>query len=426
MTWLVGYGLGIIGALLLASAFFSGSETAVMAVNRYRLQFRARDKGDVAAKRLYTLLAKPQQLLGVVLIGNTFMNMLMASISTWLTIETLGESYVMLQTVLLTLLVLVFAEVMPKTVAAHFADSIAYRTVGILSVMLTLLYPLVWIVNTVADGLLHCFGLRLETPLVGKLSRDELKGLIHAKRLTPRKDVEDDFQHMLVGVLDLDSLTVNDVMIPRQEIKGIDLGSDWEGVLSTLLQTRSMHMVVYEDQINNIAGVLHLTDVLALMHAGQLTQENIKRTLSQPHFVPEGTLLNKQLQNFKKYQYNIAVVVDEYGEVCGVVNIEDIIEEIVGEFSLHNNITLGSVTPHADGSYLLNGQLAVRDVNRILGFDLPEEGPNTIGGLVLEHLECIPDGVVGLMIAGYYLEVQSVQENCVQKVKIRPKRTEAA
>ncbi|MEC8064347.1 MAG: CNNM domain-containing protein [Pseudomonadota bacterium] len=420
MDWAYGGLASGIGILLLASAFFSGSETAVMAVNRYRLQYRARSKSDQAARTLYKLLAKPQKLLGMVLIGNTFMNMLMASLSTWLTIELLGESFVMLQTILLTLLVLVFAEVMPKTIAAHFADSLAYRVSWVLAMLLWLFYPLVWLVNLVTDNLLSLFGLRLESPLAAKLSKDELRGLIHAKRLKPRKSGEDDFQHMLVGVLDLDSMTVNDVMIPRQEIKGVNLQADIRQINAVIMQSNSMHLIVYDGEVNNIQGMLHVHDVLRLMQDCRLTAEAIAKILVKPHFVPEGTRLNKQLENFKAQQYSTALVVDEYGEVCGAVKIEDIIEEIIGEFSMHSQITLGSVRPNKDGSYGLSGQLAVRDVNRILGFELPEDGPNTIGGLVLEHLECLPSGCLGLEIEGYRIEVLEVTGKVVQKVKIYP------
>ena len=415
-----------IAVLLLSSAFFSGSETAVMAVNRYRLQFRARNKDDVAARRLYGMLSKPQELLGMVLIGNTFMNMLMASLSTWLTIQFFGESYVMLQTIFLTLLVLVFAEVMPKTIAAHFADTLAYRVSGVLSFFLWLLYPLVATVNWVTDHLLAIIGLRLESPLVAKLSRDELRGLIHQKKLKPRQTGEDDFQHMLVGVLDLDSMTVNDVMIPRQEIKGVNLQAGLPEVMSVLMQSTSMCVVVYDGKINHVLGMLHIHSVLGLMKDGNLTAEAIKKVLTKPSFVPEGTRLNQQLENFKTERYSTALVVDEYGEVCGMVNIEDIIEEIIGEFSMHDKITLGSIRPNKDGSYVLAGQLAVRDVNRILGFDLAEDGPNTIGGLVVERLECLPDGLLGVVIDGYRIEVVELAGKVVQKLKIIPQSKEVA
>lgn len=405
--------------LLCCSSFFSSAETAVMAVNRYRMQYLARVKHDLRAQRLQRLLVAPERLLGMILIGNNFMNNLLTSLMTWMVIRTFGEEWVVVATMVLTLVIMTFAEIIPKTIAAHHADSIAYGIAATLELMLWLMYPVVWVTDRFTRMVLWCVGVKMSAAGLEQMSHDELRGLIKAKRLEVPIGDEGEFQNMLVGVLDLASLTVNDVMLPRQEIEGIDLDTSWEEIHTQLLNLKAKAVLVYSKQIDRVKGVLNLADAMQMI-GKDVGKEELTKLVKPVKFCPEGTLLSKQLRNFRADNSLMAAVVDEYGEICGLVNIEDIVEEIIGQFAEHNKITIGGITPKSDGSYWLSGQLGVRDINRLLGWDLPEKGANTLGGLVLDHTECFPDGPIGVLINQYRFEVLQLEDNSIRLVKIWP------
>ena len=266
---------------------------------------------------------------------------------------------------------------------------------------------------------LWCVGVKMSAAGLEQMSHDELRGLIKAKRLEVPIGDEGEFQNMLVGVLDLASLTVNDVMLPRQEIEGIDLDASWEEIHTQLLNLKAKAVLVYNKQIDRVKGVLNLADAMQMI-GKEVGKEELTKLVRPVKFCPEGTLLSKQLRNFRADNSLMAAVVDEYGEICGLVNIEDIVEEIIGQFAEHNKITIGGITPKSDGSYWLSGQLGVRDINRLLGWDLPEKGANTLGGLVLDHTECFPDGPIGVLINQYRFEVLQLEDNSIRLVKIWP------
>lgn len=407
------------GVLLLCSAFFSGSETAVMASNRYKVQHLAKNK-NTAARKLMRFQEKPQALLGMILIGNTFANMLLSALVTWATIQHLGEAWVLLATCMLTLCVLVFAELIPKTIAAYFADKAALRVAPYLVVLLWCLRPIVAVVNNFVDGLLHFWGLSLQKPHVHLLSNDELKGLIQLRSNQKQETTQggEEFSQMLVGVLDFASMTVNDVMLNRHEIEGIDLQWEEEKILQTLSKAPRMSHLVYEKNLAKTLGVLQLNHVLGLVDGTTFTKRRLLPFLQPVQYVPEGTALTKQFRRFHKHNCSIALVVDEYGAIAGLVNMEAIIEEIIGEFSLHDSVTFGRLKADSDGGYVLGGQLLLRDINRYLDWRLPNDGPVTLSGWIIECLGCIPEGPVGFCQAGYKVEVIKMSHSTVRFAKV--------
>ena len=407
--------------LLLCSAFFSGSETAVMALNRYRLQHKAKMKSQVQAKRLLRLLSRPERLLSMILIGNTFANIILSTLCTWVTLEYLGSDWLVIMPFIVTMVVLVFAEVLPKTLAAHYADILAYRVAPVLDVLFWLSLPLIMVMDIFTRGMLSCFGVKSSAPVLDQLSQDELRSMIQSRRVSLSHTHKEDFQDMLVGVLDLAKMTVNDVIVPRGEVQGIDLSRPWEKSLAYLATCKRMSVLVYHQDINNAQGVLPLSSVIGYMQHAQLTKSSVSKLLLPVHYIPEGTSLTMQLRHFQEHAYSVALVVDEYGDVCGMVSIQDIIEEVVGQFTDFDNITIGSMLPRKDGSYCLSGQLVVRDVNRLLSWRLPDDGPNTLSGLIIEHLGCMPVGPVGVVIDGYKMEVLQIKSNVIFQVKIFPK-----
>ncbi len=413
---MLGIVLALVVVLLLLSGFFSGSETAVMASNRYKAQHMA-SKGHLGAGRLHALQKKPEDMLGMILIGNTFANMLMSALLTWATMLYLGPSWVFAATCVLTLCVLIFAELLPKTLAAYFADSIALRISALLMGLLWLFYPVVWVINSLVNLLLKLFGLKLEKNALQNLSQDELRGLIKSQNIALKHE-PGDCQQMLVGVLDLVHMTVNDVMLNRQKMEVIDLSDTEEEIVRVLTQSHRYSHLVVEGSADTVLGVLRSNEAIGLLYQNVFSKARLRKVLDPVHFVPEGTSLQTQLASFQMHQYQIAVVVDEYGDVIGAVNIEDIIEEIIGEFSLHERVTVGKLKRQKDGSYLLSGQLPIRDINRLLGWALPETGPVTLSGWIIEHLSAIPDGQVSYRYQDIIVQVIEIRGNQVHSARL--------
>ena len=406
----------IIVFLFMLSAFFSGSETALMASNRYKAQHLA-TKGNLAATRLHSIHQKPEDMLGMILIGNTFANILLSSLLTWLTMDYFGPAWVFLMTCVLTLCVLVFAELLPKTLAAYHADRLAMLLGGVLNGLLWLLYPVVKLVNAFVGYLLARAGVRLKSGALQALTHEELKGIIKSQRISLKHE-PGNFQQMLVGVLDLAGMTVNDVMVNRQDMMAVDVGLTQTKMLDAFAKSQRVSHVVYDGSIARILGVVKVSSVLQLLHANRFNKQALLNELEPCRFVPEGTSLQTQLKSFQKDKYQIAVVVDEYGDVTGSVNIEDIIEEIIGEFSLHEQVTVGKLKRNLDGSYLLSGKLPVRDVNKMLGLAIPESGPHTLSGWVIEYLACIPDGPLCLRYENVCLEVMQLSGNKIHSLRL--------
>ena len=414
-----------IGALCVAlvvligcSAFFSGSETGLMTMNRYRLRHRAK-AGDKAAQRASRLLERPDRLIGLILLGNNFVNILASSLATVIAIHFLGEAGIIASTIAMTLIVLVFAEVAPKTLAALHPERIAYPASAILAPMLRFLYPLVWLTNLVVNSLLRLFRVTVQTGTAQhSLSAEELRTVVlEAGVVIPKRH-----QTMLLSILDLEEITVEDIMVPRNEIAGLDLDDDWETLVAQLNHSPYTRLLVYRGAIDQVVGFLHLRKVLNRMtQKPDFNRADLEGLIREPYFIPEGASLTRQLLNFQQQKRRIGLVVDEYGDVLGLVTLEDILEEIVGEFTTDPAASdQGKLTARADGGYLINGRTAVRIINRALGWHLPTDGPRTLNGLVMEQLEAIPEPGIRLMLAGHPTEIVEIAGNRVKTAVIWP------
>ena len=395
--------------LLLVSAFFSGSETGMMSLNRYRL--RHQRKKSAGARRAAKLLAKPDRLIGLILIGNNAVNILAAIIANMLAILYVGEAAApWVATASLTITVLVFSEVTPKTIAAQNPEWFAFRASHILKPLLQLLTPLVWLVNKLTNAVISLLGFDPNKDRDDGLDTEELKSLVDVSG----HKLSDSNQGMLKGILDLENVTVEDIMIPRNEIKGLDLEDSIEELMNTIVSSEYTRQPLYEGDINNIVGIFHVRKANHLLRSDQVTHNALKRFAEDVYFIPESTTLTQQLLNFKKNRNRFAVVVDEYGEVQGLVTLEDILEEIVGDFTTNTADEIEEVIPRGDGSYEIYGVATIREINKATGWALPTDGPKTLNGLALEQLESIPDGNVSFMIDAYRFETAQINETMVK------------
>ena len=397
--------------LLIVSAFFSGSETGMMSLNRYRL--RHQRKKSSGARRAAKLLAKPDRLIGLILIGNNAVNILAAIIANMLAILYVGEAAApWVATASLTITVLVFSEVTPKTIAAQNPEWFAFRASHILKPLLQLLTPLVWLVNKLTNAVISLLGFDPNKDRDDGLDTEELKSLVDVSG----HKLSDSNQGMLKGILDLENVTVEDIMIPRSEIKGLDLEDSIDELMNTIVSSEYTRQPLYEGDINNIVGIFHVRKANHLLRSEQVTHSAIKRFAEDAYFIPESTTLTQQLLNFKKNRNRFAVVVDEYGEVQGLVTLEDILEEIVGDFTTNTADEVEEVIPRGDDRYEIYGVATIREINKATGWALPTDGPKTLNGLALEQLESIPDGNVSFLIDGYRFETEQINETMIKTV----------
>lgn len=405
----------ILIALILLSGFFSGSETALMTLNRYRMKTLAR-KGHRGAKLARYLLSRPDRLLGLILLGNNFVNILASAIASLVAMRYYGEAGIAIATAILTFVVLIFAEVTPKTLAALKPDAFAYVAAYVYTPLQKLFYPLVWFVNLISNKMLAMFGVYAAGSADDSLNADELRMVVHeARQFIPGKHTD-----MLLGILDLENISVEDIMIPRNEVTGIDLNDDWSDVEQQITNSHRTRVPVFKDSIDNTIGMLHLRKVLNLAVREELTRETLESLIREPYFIPEGTSLTRQLLNFQKNRRRSGLVVDEYGSIFGLVTLEDILEEIVGQFTTDSTIRNADIHLQPDGSYLIDGGTHIREINRMLSWDLPTDGPKTLNGLILEHLEMIPAPGTSLLIANYPVEITRTDYNAVQTARIQP------
>ena len=405
----------ILVALIVCSAFFSSSETGMMSLNRYRLKHLSK-KGNQSARRAERMLGRPDRLLGTILVGNNIVNILAASLATIVAVRIWGDAGIAVATVALTVVILIFGEITPKTLAALRPEAIAFRVSGPLAVLQRLLYPIVWLCNTLSNGLLRLLGITLENAQAAQLSADELRTVVNEASLgiTPRR------QNMLLSILDMERMTVNDIMVPRNEAYGIDLDDDMPTILEQLRTSHHTRLPVYRGDINNVTGIVHMRAIARLLSHNELTKDKLIASCEDPYFIPENTPLHTQLLNFQKHKRRIGFVVDEYGDVIGLVTLEDILEEIVGEFTTDLLPANHDIHPQADGTFLIDGSVYLRDINRQLHWNLPEDGPKTLNGLITERLEHIPDSSIGLSIDGYRMEILQIKDNMVRSVRIWP------
>ena len=401
--------------LIIASAYFSGTETGMMSINRYRLKHMKRNQHP-GATRVSKLLEKPDKLIGVILIGNNFVNFLAASIATSIAILILGEPAPIATAIILTLIVLIFAEVTPKTIAALYPEKIAYPSSLLLRLLLKVLYPVVWIVNFVSNNLVRLLGFKLERDdQYQQLSADELRTVVDesSDRIPQRR------HGMLLNILDLEKVTVNDILVPRNDILGIDIDDDLDEILDQIANSQHTRMPIYKKDIDSIVGILHLRSAGKFIKVENLNKAIIIQETTEPYFIPESTPLHTQLFNFQKKKLRMAVVVDEYGAVKGIVTLEDILEEIVGEFTTDLAASSRDIHEQEDGSFLIDGFTNIRDINRILSWHLDSSIAKTLNGFLMEILQSIPDSSVGIELDGYYAEIVQVKDNVIRTVKMR-------
>ncbi len=400
--------------LLLLSAFFSGSETAMMALNRYRLGHLA-EKGHPGARRAQRLLEKPDRLIGLILLGNNLVNIIIAQLAALIGYRFYGEVGIAVATGILTFVLLIFSELAPKTLGVLYSEKLAFPAAFIFKPLLFITYPLVWLINLIANSLLRSFGLTTEANPTEALSREELRSVVNqAGNLIPRKH-----RKMLLSVLDLEKISVEDIMVPRNEIVGIDLDDEWSEVETELTNSTYTRMPVYHGGIDNTAGFIHMRNLLPLINKDELSLESLQGIIREPYFIPEATSLNRQLLNFQHERRRIGLVVDEYGDIQGLVTLEDLLEEIVGEFTTDSSL-IKEIHPQDDGTYLVDGGTHVRDLNRALSWDLHTDGPRTLNGLVIEHMEMIPEPGTSVLIDGYPIEVVRTENNAIKTVRIKP------
>lgn len=384
-----------------------------MSLNRYRLRHMVKNKHRGAIKA-GKLLQRPDRLIGVILIGNNFVNILASAIATLIAVELWGEAGIAIATAALTLVILIFAEVTPKTVAAMHPEKIAFPAAYLLHPLLKVLYPLVWVVNFITNGLLKLFGIKVTEGDHHHLSTEELRTLVNESGAV----LQQRNQSMLLGVLELDDVTVNDIMIPRNEVIGIDLDDDLDLIIEQLSKTPHTRMPVFRGELNKVVGILHMRNLAQVFQQDAVSKAAILQVIHEPYFIPETTPLQTQLLNFQKESRRIALLVDEYGDIQGIVTLEDILEEIVGELSNNNKEDNQDIYPQEDGSFFIDGTANIRDVNKSLDWYLPTDGPKTINGLVTEQLESIPDANVCMLMDNYRVETLQVSDNLIKTVRI--------
>ena len=401
------------------SAFFSSTETALMAINRYRLRHRARE-GSRGARAAERLLEMPDRLIGLILILNNFVNSAAAAIVTMISLQVGGEGAAAIAVGIFTVVLIIFGEVAPKTFGALYPERLALPAALVYQVLLKVFYPVVWVVNLIANGVLRMLGISREKASSTSLSQEELRTVLaEAATVIPHRH-----QRMLMSILDLERVSVEDIMVPRNEISGIDVNDEWETIADQLREIRHTRIPVYEGSIDNLVGILHMKKVARLFARGNFGVDDLVALAKtrEPWYVPEGTSLNRQLLNFQRQRRRMAFVVDEYGDVQGLVTLEDLLEEIVGEFTTDSSSLHKDVHREKGDSYVVNASASLRTLNRRMGWTLPTTGPRTLNGLIIEQLETIPEAGTSLRIDDYSIDVLQTGDNAVKTVRLKPIR----
>ena len=404
---------GVLVVLLLLSAFFSGSETALMSLNRYQMRHKSR-AGHRGARLAETLLKRPDRLIGLILLGNNLANFSAASLVAIIALKLGGPPAVAIATLILALVVLIFSEAAPKTLAALHPERIAYPAALIYYPLLKITYPIVWVTNIISNGVLYLFGVREHDADAQSLTGEELRTVVfEATARISRK-----YRSMLISILDLEKVTVDDVMVPHNEIVGIDLDDSNEEIVAVIEKSEHTRLPVYRDNIDNVVGLLHLRRLANIAHLQKFDKHIIEELVIEPYYVPEGTPLSTQLVQFQKLRQRIALVVDEYGDIQGIVTLEDILEEIVGEFTTDPSNDDNDIVQESQNSFLVDGTANIREMNRAMDWTLPTDGPKTLSGLIVEYLETIPEPGTDLTIEGYPIEIVKTSENRVMTARI--------
>ena len=381
----------------------------MMAINRYRLKHLVKNRHK-GARRVTKLLSRTDRLLGLILIGNNFVNILASALATIIAIRIWGEVGILYVSLLLTFIILIFAEVTPKTIAAIKPESIAFPASFVLKPLLKILGPIVSLIGAISNSLTNLVGVNPEKEIEEELSSEELKTILQSSGM-PKTQLE-----MLLGIFDMDYLSVNDVMIPKNEIVGIDLTSDIESIVRDLNNIRFTYIPLYKNTIDNIAGFISTNKKADFLGLNKPSKKTLKSFTESPLFIPENTPLNKQLANFQLENKRVGLIVDEYGDIEGLITLRDILEIIVGEITSDRAEKM-DIMPQADGSFMLEGSMMIRDINRRIGWDLPTDGPKTLSGLILETAQSIPESNVGIKIGEYRFETVLIKDNVVKMAK---------
>lgn len=413
--------VGALVVLLILSAFFSGSETGLMTLNRYRLRTRAKN-GERSARLTERLLERPDRLLGLILFGNNLVNIAASVLSGVIAVRLYGDNALAAVPFILTPVLLIFSELLPKTFAVLRPERIALPSAFVYFPLLKLFGWFIWLLNMLSNAVLRLFGLNPHGEGDHSLSGEELRTvLLEAGTLIPKAHKD-----MLVRILDLEEATIEDVMVPRNEIQGIDLTDDWDDILEQLYRSQHTRLPVFDETIDNVIGILHLRRVFAASSRDPLTRERLRELLQEPYFIPEATPLHRQLLAFQDKRRRIGLVVDEYGDIQGLATLEDILEEIVGEFTSDPLATNRDITPEGDGNFLVAGTVPIRVLNRAMGCDLPTDGPKTLNGLILETMENIPQPNTSVLLGDYPVEIVQTSKNAVRTVRVRALNAEHA
>lgn len=406
---------GTLVALLILSAFFSSAEISVMSLNRYRLRHLA-ESGHRGARILAGLLERPDRLLGIILLGNNLVNNMAVAVTTIITIRLFGDASIAMATIVLTIVVLIFAEVGPKTLAALRPEAIGFPAAYILKPLLELLYPVVALINFIANLMLRVFGISMDRR-ADQLSLEELKAaVIEAGGIIPESH-----QAMLLNILNLEKITVEDVMIPRGQIIGLNLDEDWDDIVEQITNSRYTRLPVFRGNLDNVVGLIHLRKALNLIGSDNFNRESLEKIVVEPYYIPKGTSINTQLLNFRRMHRRRGLVVDEYGDILGLVTLEEILEEIVGEFTGgRTRRDHSDVYPQDDGSFLVKGTASIRTINKRMGWELPLGDARTLNGVITDYLEDLPKPGTSLMLNGYTVEIIRTRGTAVEVARVTP------
>ena len=411
----IGVLFAILALLILTSGFFSGSETALMSLNRYRLRHLA-NGGHRGAQRTAKLLERRDLLISLILLGNNFVNILASAIATVIALRLMGEAGIAVATGLLTIVILVFAEVTPKTFATRRAEQVAFVAARVYGPLMVATYPLVLAVNWISSVILRLLKAGEASGEEEHLSSEELRTVLNETAgMVPQRHRE-----MLVNILDLGTVSVNEIMVPRNEIVGIDLADPWDDVVREIGESPHSRLLVYRENVDDVVGFVYLRKMLDALRSGRITREYLDSVVREPYFIPEGTTLTVQLLNFQREKRRIGLVVDEYGDIQGMITLEDILEEIVGEFDNDPQVSPAEIRPQDDGSVIVEGTAQVRNLGKALNWTLPSEGPKTMNGIVLEHFESFPPEGAVFTYNGRAMTVLAIDGNRVGQVRIEP------
>ncbi|PCI23101.1 MAG: magnesium/cobalt efflux protein [Piscirickettsiaceae bacterium] len=403
---------GILVLLIILSAFFSGSETALMRLNRYRLLHHIKNK-RLGAELAHKLLQRPDRLIGLILLGNNFINIFASSIATIIALKLYGESGIAIAAGLLTFIILIFSEVAPKTWAAFHPERLAFPAAIIYTPLLKVLYPIVWLINSLSNQLLKLFGININQNTVDSMQTDELRTVVtEAGELIPSQH-----KAMLLGILDLEHSTVEDIMTPTNEINGIDLSDDINEIEKQLLNSSYSNLPIFNENIDNIQGVIRIKDVTSMLFKHNINIKELAKLSANPYFIPNNTSLYQQLINFQKNKRRFAMVVNEYGVILGIITLQDVLEVVIGEFTTDPSDSSPDIQRKDDGSLLISANITIRELNRSLNWDLPTSGPKTLNGLIIEYLEAIPEPGTSLKLYNRPLEIIQMEGNAIKLIK---------